>query len=350
MKIIEYIRKNEKVTFPFYGLTRNKKHKEYYEFLQMASLWDLEKIQEWQFRSITEVVKYAYQKVPFYHSLYKSIGFEPGDLKSFKEFEALPCISKEVVKQNEKLLCSNEISDMHYRIDFTGGSTGQPMRFLIDDDLYQREDAAYRFYWKTTGFDVGDRCIVLRGKKIYSQDNKKVYEYNRFWNYMYLDSFYITPDYFKLYRDAIHGFKAQFIQAYPSSLFLLAKLYLMYQEEAPKFRNIYLSSENVYPDQIEIIKRVFRPDNIYNQYGHSEKILLGLQNPEGRALGIMPQYGYFELLDEKNKILSKEGELGEIVGTSFSKVFPFIRYKTGDMTSYTSEKTENYMKNWKKIN
>ena len=350
MNIVEYIRKNEKVTVPFYGLTRNKHHKEYLGFFKRSSLWSQEQIQNWQFQKLWEIVDYAYRHVPFYHSLYKSIGFEPGDLKSLKDFEALPCISKEMIKENEQLLCSDQSANMEYRVDFTGGSTGQPMRFLIDDELYQREDAAYRFYWKTTGFSDGEKCIVLRGKKICSQDNKKIYEYNRFWNYMYLDSFYITPDYFQMYRDAIQSFNARFIQAYPSSLCLLARLYSMAQKEAPKFQNIYLSSENVYPEQIEMIERVFRPDHIYNQYGHSEKVLLGLQMLDGKALGIMPQYGFLELIDEGGAVIRKESELGEIVGTSFSKVFPFIRYKTGDMTSYSMEKTEDYMRYWQKIN
>lgn len=349
MSIIDKFRKNEIISFPFYELTRSKEYKEYLEFFKDTFDWEKETIDNWQFDKVREMLLYAYEHVPFYKKYYDDNGVNPYLVKCWTDFEKIPCITKAIVKENEELFYSDEKDTLKCRFDYTGGSTGQPMRFLIDEDIYQREDAAYRYYWNSVGFNVGEKCIILRGRKIYTESNKKVYEYNQFWNYMYLDSLYLSSDFFSLYDDAIKKYKANRIQAYPSSLIMLAKLYQIKGVTPPKFEYIFLGSENVEEEQLEFLKKTFSCKKIYNQYGHSEKVVLALQIPDGEALAFNPFYGYFELLDESNDVIKDEGRLGEIVGTGFSKSMPFIRYRTSDQAYLTNEVSNSYMRYWKKI-
>lgn len=349
MSIVDKFRKNEIISFPFYELTRSKEYKEYLDFFKDTYDWEKEKIDNWQFDKVREMLLYAYEHVPFYKKYYDDNGVNPYLVKSWTDFEKIPCITKAIVKENEELFYSDEKDALKCRFDYTGGSTGQPMKFLIDEGIYQREDAAYRYYWNSVGFNVGEKCIILRGRKIYTESNKKVYEYNQFWNYMYLDSLYLSSDFFPLYDDAIKKYKANRIQAYPSSLIMLAKLYQIKGVTPPKFEYIFLGSENVEEEQLEFLKKTFSCKKIYNQYGHSEKVVLALQIPDGEALAFNPFYGYFELLDESNDVIKDEGRLGEIVGTGFSKSMPFIRYRTSDQAYLSNEVSNSYMRYWKKI-
>lgn len=349
LNIIDGFRKNEFVRFPFYELTRSKKYKEFLAFFKNAAGWEQEKINSWQFEKVREMLIYAYEHVPFYKKYYDENKVDPYSVKNWEDFEKIPCITKAMVKENGDLFYSDEKDVLRCRFDYTGGSTGQPMKFLVDEDIYQREDAAYRHYWNSVGFNVGEKCIILRGRKIYSENNKKVYEYNQFWNYMYLDSLYLSSELFQLYDDAIKKFNAHVIQAYPSSLVMLAKLYQIKRVTPPKFELIFLGSENIEEGQIEFLKKIFCCDKIYNQYGHSEKAVLALQIPDGEALAFNPFYGYFELLDESDAVIKDEGQLGEIVGTGFSRSMPFIRYRTSDQAYISNEVSNTYMRCWKKI-
>jgi len=349
MDILEKFRKNEYISFPIYSMTRNKAHKDYYRFFKEACNWGSEELSKWQFKKVKDMVQYAYNHVSFYCNLYDKSGISPNDLHDWSDFECIPCVDKTTIKNNEELFHSDENNKLKCRYDYTGGSTGQPMKFLLDEEIYQREDAIYRFYWKQIGFRVGEKCIILRGRKIFSQDNQKIYEYNRFWNYMYLDSAYLSIDYFKLYDQAIKKFCAKVIQAYPSSILMLARLYELKKVTPPKFDIILLGSENIDKIQIEFLKDFFMCTKIYNQYGHSEKATLALQTPSGSSLGFVPIYGYSELLDKSERTISDMEHLGEIVATGFSKSMPLIRYKTGDMAFLSEEKTNDFMKDWKKI-
>ncbi len=52
---------------------------------------------------------------------------------------------------------------------------------------------------------------------------------------------------------------------------------------------------------------------------------------------VEPTYGYFELIDEAGNPVTKIGQVGEIVGTSFHNLgMPLIRYRTGDFAEYVS--------------
>ncbi len=130
---------------------------------------------------------------------------------------------------------------------------------------------------------------------------------------------------------------------------MLAKLYQLKGITPPYFKLILLGSENVDSNQIDYLKKIFKCKKIYNQYGHSEKATLALQVPNGEALAFVPYYGYSELLNENNIVISRTDQIGEIVATGFSKAMPFIRYRTGDQAYLSEEWTDNYMKYWKKI-
>jgi phenylacetate-CoA ligase len=54
---------------------------------------------------------------------------------------------------------------------------------------------------------------------------------------------------------------------------------------------------------------------------------------------MFPEFGITELIGKNGKPVKKEGEIGEIVGTGFhTYIFPFIRYRTGDLGVYTTKK------------
>lgn len=334
---------------PIFALSRKKLYYQYYDFVQTVFEWAEDEIRAWQWDNIKLIVDYAYQHVPYYRNLYKSIGFEPGDMRTFSDFEKLPTVSKRDIKAHLTEFYSDELKHLACRNVSTGGSSGHSLDFKVDEELFYREDAMYRSYWERTGFSIGERCVILRGQRIISNDRFKV-RYNSSRRYMYLDSAYIGDRFFNNYHKALVRFNAPNIQAYPSVLSLLARTYKRNQVKAPKFKRIYLGSENVYEDQLEIINEVFRPNEVLNQYGHSERVLLALQKPGTDGLGFVPFYGYMELLDTDHHVISDSNITGEIVGTGISRVMPFIRYRTNDFASFYGQSYSGFMQGWKRVN
>ena len=95
----------------------------------------------------------------------------------------------------------------------------------------------------------------------------------------------------------------------------------------------FLASEGVTNEQRSFFEE--KGITIYSFYGHSEKLILAGSSPESKYYHIEENYGYCELVDSKGQVIKEQGVLGEMVGTTFcNKLFPLIRYKTGDYSKY----------------
>jgi phenylacetate-CoA ligase len=111
---------------------------------------------------------------------------------------------------------------------------------------------------------------------------------------------------------------------------LLAKFVRDERLTFPEVKGVMLASENVYSWQRTMLKAVFGC-RIFSHYGHSEMVLLAMESKTTNDMLVFPEYGYLEVIDEAQKPVTREGGLGELVGTSFhNPVMPFIRYRTQD--------------------
>jgi phenylacetate-CoA ligase len=95
--------------------------------------------------------------------------------------------------------------------------------------------------------------------------------------------------------------------------------------------------ESTFGWQKDLLKETFKC-SVHDQYGMREQVVFAGTCEKGN-LHIFPEYGITELIDKNGEPVTKEGEMGEIVGTGFhTSIFPFIRYKTGDLGVYTSQR------------
>jgi len=137
------------------------------------------------------------------------------------------------------------------------------------------------------------------------------------------------------YIEKIRSFKPSFLHVYPSSLTILARF--MKSRNIKSFSGvsgILAGSENIYDWQIELFEEVFKC-RVLSWYGQAEAIALAGTCECSNSYHIFPEYGYFELVDQNGKVIKENGQVGEIVGTSFDNfAMPLIRYKTQDLASY----------------
>ena len=108
----------------------------------------------------------------------------------------------------------------------------------------------------------------------------------------------------------------------------------------PSPKVILCGSENLYAWQRRKAEDVFKC-RVFSWYGQSEKVVLAGECDKSSEYHIFPQYGITEVIRHDGKSVSREGEMGEIVGTGFSNyAMPFIRYKTRDVAVLTNRKCE----------
>jgi phenylacetate-CoA ligase len=310
---------------------RNKliKHKEYCRFRKLLferELLSEEAIKAYQFDELKKILIYADCNVLYYTELFDQIGFRPKEMKFIEEINVIPYLTKEIIRENyEKLISTKKISKGYYSAT-TGGSTGKPLKVLLDYECVFKENAFNHHFYGKLGYKTEDRLATFRGVEF----GDKLWKYNPMQNELLFSPFKLSNITLKDYVDMINKFKPDYLNGYLSSLYYFAKLL---SENNLKLnypiKGIFLCSENIDKKMREFLEQFFQVSSL-TSYGHSERCIIAEEISPNEYV-FDPYYGYTEFI----KI---EDTISTIVGTGFlNKTMPLIRYITDDNCYFLSQ-------------
>ncbi|MEW6664506.1 MAG: AMP-binding protein [Thermodesulfobacteriota bacterium] len=133
----------------------------------------LEKLFELQLRKFKSMLHWAYEHSPFYCRLYKEVGFEPGDVKTYDDIRLVPKVEKGMLRDTQQrdpfpygdilAVPLEEVTVFRQ----TSGTTGTPVYHACtwrDWEIYT-ECWAYILY--AQGYRASDRVFVPFGYNIF---------------------------------------------------------------------------------------------------------------------------------------------------------------------------------------
>lgn len=335
-------------SFPFSPRTLLKeayhyKIKRSYIFLRQYSLlrdsqwWDAKRLSEYQLTQLRKLIRHAYANVPYYKRLLDACRLSPDDVRDVRDLHRIPCLTRDDVKNHFEEMVTKNASPSRLSIMGTSGTTGMPLRFYVDRSAIDAAEFAFvALAWNRVGYRFGDKVVVLRGVRYL--DPNKTFAFD-FGNRLRLSSLAMTEENMLTYTKLIRQYEPRFIQALPSSIFLLARF--MKENGVPPFPSVkalLLASEVIYDFQRRVLEEVFKC-RVFSTYGQLERTVLAGECECSTHYHVSPEYGVTELIGRDGEPITEDGESGEVVGTGFlGWVTPFIRYRTGDIATYTSDK------------
>ncbi|MEA2015262.1 MAG: phenylacetate--CoA ligase family protein, partial [Actinomycetota bacterium] len=173
-----------------YLLKRPEVIRYYNEFLrtQFLSYEDLKAMQEEQLKKI---IHFAYENVPYYTKLFEKLGLKPNDINVIKDLERLPILTKMIIKKNWQDFIPRNIGKYRYVNGSTGGSTGEPLKYRMSLEDYERGTALLYRGFGYAGYKLGDKVAVIAGSSLIpttrSETKKKIQ--NFFLNTRHYSSF-----------------------------------------------------------------------------------------------------------------------------------------------------------------
>ena len=303
-----------------------------YTLLKESQWWSKEKLEEYQLIQLKKLLNHAYEKVPYYTKIFNKLKLKPKDIKSLQDLQKLPFLTKEIIRNNMSNLKATNYSECKFEYSDTGGSTGQPLRFYIEKGDWASQLLAYSIIqMRWAGRSFFDKCVYITG-------NETPFKYQLLGRALVLSSFYMNDKYIPLFIQKIRKLKPKHILSYPSAITNLA-IYMKRNniEGIPSVKSILSHAETLYEWQKDLLEEIFQC-RVYNQYGQREPVTLGGTCEHSNYFHMFPEFGVTELIEKNGKSVKKEGEIGEVVGTGFhSYIFPFIRYRTGDLGVYTTK-------------
>jgi len=300
-------------------------------FARRAQWWSAERAREYQLARVRELCLLAYEKTDYYRRTFRQAGFVTGDLKSLEDLSGLPTIDKETIRTNMHSMCTVPPGSSGVDYVATGGSLGEPLRFLIGSGRSAVEYAYLLASWERVGYRLGLPLAVLRGNVVKPRRDGLRHEHDPLLHRHYYSNFHMSAQDIRRYLEHIASLGPCYFLVYPSAIDTIAR----FLEESgtpapPNIRGILAGSENVYDEYRPRAESVFQT-RFFSWYGHSEKLVLAAECEKSAEYHVWPTYGYFELLDPDGKAVTTPGQRGEIVGSGFiNRVIPFVRYRTGD--------------------
>ena len=291
-----------------------------------------EKMRKLQLKRLKEIVKYAYENVPFYKKKYDEAGVKPSDIKTLKDIEKLPFVTKNDLRDNYPYgFLSVPLSKMK-RIHASSGTSGKPtVVAYTDEDMEIWTECVARLV-AAAGGRADDIVQICFGYGLFTGALGLHQGWERIGAAVIPASTGNTERQLMLMKDL----QSTALVCTPSYALHLAEEMerLGYKSEDFKLRVGMFGSE---ASSEEMHKEIARKLHVLptDNYGLSELIGPGVSGEceHKQGMHINEDHFYAEILDPDDFHALDEGEYGELVLTSLTKKsMPMIRYRTKDIT------------------
>jgi phenylacetate-coenzyme A ligase PaaK-like adenylate-forming protein len=306
------------------------------KLLEESQQWSLQQLQHHQDEQIEDLIQYSVKNVPYYRVLFASHGLQPQDIQHSTDLAKLPLLTRQDVRENLSALVAEGLPARRREHVTTGGSTGVPLAFYYERPVSREAEHAFMStMWERVGFRLGDRRVMLRGDVVVGGSRK--WEIDPAHRTLALSSYHLDEPNLDTFVEQIRNYKPHFLHVYPSAGTILAK-YLLGHGIAPfpGLKAVLCSSEPLHPWQRELMAKAFGC-RVFSWYGLTEQGALAGECEAGYQYHVFPEYGVVELI-KNDVVVTQPGVVGEIVVTGFfNRACPFIRYRTGDLASWSSD-------------
>jgi len=278
---------------------------------------------------LRELLAVAVQ-APYWRRVLDGLGKRPGEFQ-LEDLPLLPFLTKDILRDCETELRVPGARGVYE--NFSGGSTGIPIRFFQDRHYKVHMSVSTRLCNEMAGAFPGARVAKLWGAP---QDKRQIESplgRLKLWllNHRYLDTFDMGEARMDLYHRQLEEFQPDLIQAYASSIHLLAR-HLSRLRIRPTYPRVAIISaaERLTEEMRRQIEDVF-PARVFNRYGSREVSAMAAECGEHAGLHITSAGHIVETVDPVT-LEPVSGRPGEIVITVLhNHAMPFIRYRIGDV-------------------
>jgi len=310
-------------------------------YLEIKKIHSKDDLKEFNKLYLKRLLLHASKHVLYYHCLLKNADVVNGETVNLSNFNKIPILTKEIIRSAE--LISDDYLTRRWYYNFSGGSTGEPTKFMQDLTYSRWYNATIDFYYKDM-LDIDEinvKKIELWGSPrdlFKGTIGIKAKIGNWLTNTVLLNSFRMTEADMAKYLKTINLYKPDLIRGYAGSLFELCRFAEAKNVKIYTPKIVVSSAETLNNEMREKIESVFGT-KLYDFYGSRETASLAGECRCG-LMHIFEFNDYIEILDEYDQPV-KEGEEGRIIVTNLHNYsMPFIRYEIGDMAMLGPNKCE----------
>ena len=283
-----------------------------------------------QSSALGALLGHALERVPYYAE--RATGLTAGTAASepAAALAAFPVLEKrDLVSHADSLTC-----EMHRGgyWNLTGGSTGEPVRFLQDRVFQTGALATTMLFYEWAGMPHGARHVKLWGAPRDLGSGRVALRRRAadwFFNRTTLDAFDMSERTMRRYVETIARSRPACLEGYADGLYELAVRVKRHGLPMSPPGSIVSSAGTLLPHMREEIESAFGA-GVFDRYGTREVGNVAAECDRHEGLHVFGETAIVEVVDESGRPVG-EGEEGDILVTCLLNYsMPLIRYRIGD--------------------
>jgi phenylacetate-CoA ligase len=293
-----------------------------------------QELRELQDSKLRRLVRHAYDRVPYYRSLFDAAAVKPEDVTGVEDLPILPMTSREdLMNLPQREILSQDLNSDRCRRATTSGATGTPLTILHRRQDLTRMNLAWARAYLANGLKLWHRMIGFTGQR-------DVPTYTPWYEHLGLmrRRMLSTWDDPSQWLSELRSWQPHALTGYVMTLKLLALAF-----QAEKVRDIRLEVIFQSSGLLDVASRRFLQSvfgtKVVDIYGSAEGGCIAWECSTCSGYHINSDMVIVELLDNGEPV-SPDNE-GEIVITNLhSYAMPFIRYRQADVGAWAEEPSQ----------
>ena len=157
--------------------------------------WSRADIRAYQDEQVSELIKHAYEYVPFHRDRMRERKLTPADFQSVIDLRKLPILTKEEVRNNRNKLLSTKGRPADLQLRHTSGTTGKSLELYVSRLAIAMQWAIWWRHRMRFGVQPGTRHVNFTGKLVVpmGQRNPPFWRWNRPMHQALINMQQLTP-------------------------------------------------------------------------------------------------------------------------------------------------------------
>jgi len=305
-------------------------------WLKESQWWTRDRLREYQDQQLRDLMRHAYQTVPYYGRLMRKRGLAPADFQTVTDLRKLPVLTKDKIRKTGKEMISTAVDPKQVVQDHTSGTTGAGLKFPMTRKALRFQWAVWWRHRSRFGIELCQPHANFSGQMVVPLESRSppFWRENRPLNQTYVSLYHMTPENMPAYVEMLESRKFKYFAGYPSGIYLVADYLRSVSHKLTQSPEIIITgAESLLPFQVQAFKEWIGAP-VTEQYGQIE----GCANLSKCEHGNFHTDMEFAIVEPIEIQRGPEGRLCRIVGTSLHNyAMPFIRYDTGDIATFCDE-------------
>ncbi len=294
-------------------------------------------------KRLNALLNHAFDNVPYYKEILMDyVQFKRGRvcLKDFDDFTRVPPLTRQMISEQGSKLHARDHAQRKSYMNSSGGSTGEPVRILQDQDYLISEGATFLLprSWKGVGpydseiYIWGSERDTFKGRKPLRNHIRDFLS-----NRIVINSFNMSPADMERYIRILNNHRPRMIRAYADGIYEIAAYADRKAIEVRPQRAIHCAAGTLHDYMRATIEKVFACP-VFNHYGCREVGSIASECEAHDGMHLLMDHNFIEIVDHEGNPCDP-GTEGEILVTNLDNhSMPIVRYRIGDLGVMKSER------------